>query len=278
MNFRLPARLIAGALVAIALVAAPSVAAVPVSAAPRIVLPPANKVFDYQLGGAYKPASNVAMVIRDRTDSPAAGKYNVCYVNGFQTQPGESASFAKKNPTLLVKGSNGKPLVDPNWPDEYIFDISTAAKRTKLAKIVGAWIDGCDKKGFDAVEADNLDSYLRSKGKLKQSDAIAFATLLVKKAHTAGLAIGQKNGAEFATTGKKKIGFDFAITEECEVYRECGSYTKAYGNQVYEVEYSDNGTKAYPRACAAQGKKISVIYRDRDVVPKGTKGYINKNC
>uniref|UniRef100_A0A0W0GD17 Putative glycoside hydrolase family 114 protein n=1 Tax=Moniliophthora roreri TaxID=221103 RepID=A0A0W0GD17_MONRR len=41
--------------------------------------PPANAKFDYQIGGAYTPASDVAVVSRDRTDSPAAGKYNICY-------------------------------------------------------------------------------------------------------------------------------------------------------------------------------------------------------
>ncbi|HEV7951034.1 MAG TPA: endo alpha-1,4 polygalactosaminidase [Glaciihabitans sp.] len=250
----------------------------PIAASAGAKLPPANGVFDYQLGGAYKPAANVSIVVRDRTDSPAAGKYNICYVNGFQTQPGESASFAKKYPNLLVKGSNGKPIVDPDWPDEYLFDISTAAKRTQLSKIVGAWIDGCAKSGFRAVEADNLDSYTRSKGHLTQAHAIAFAKLLVARADKAGLAIGQKNGADFTKIGKNKIGFDFAVTEECQVYKECKAYTDVYGTQVYEVEYTDNGSKAYPAACKARGKTVSVIYRDRDLVPRGTSGYVYKFC
>jgi hypothetical protein len=205
----------------------------PLAASAGANSPPPNGVFDYQLGGAYKPAANVAIVARDRADSPAAGKYNICYVNAFQTQPGESATFAKKHPDLLVKGSNGKFVVDPNWPDEYLFDISTAAKRTQLTKIVGGWIDGCAKKGFRAVEADNLDSFLRSKGKLTRTHAVAFATLLTSRAHKAGLAIGQKNGAEFTKIGKEKIGFDFAVTEECQVYKECQAYTDVYGTRVF---------------------------------------------
>lgn len=51
-----------------------------------VTLPPANGKFDYQLGGAYTPASGTTTVVRDRTASPAAGLYNICYVNGFQTQ------------------------------------------------------------------------------------------------------------------------------------------------------------------------------------------------
>jgi hypothetical protein len=263
---------VAALLVIIALVGQPLAA----SAAGK--LPPANGVFDYQLGGAYKPASHVTIVTRDRTASPVAGKYNICYVNAFQTQPGESASFAKKYPNLVLRYSNGKPVVDPNWPDEYLFDISTAAKRTQLSKIVGAWIDGCAARKFQAIEADNLDSFTRSRGKLTQSHAIAFATLLVARADKAGLAIGQKNGAEFTKVGKNKIGFDFAVTEECQVYKECAAYTNVYGTQVYEIEYTDNGAKAYTAACATHGKKISVIYRDRDVVPRGASGYVYKSC
>jgi hypothetical protein len=262
----------------VALLAATLSVAQPLAASAGAKLPPPNGVFDYQLGGAYTPATNVAIVARDRTDSPAAGRYNICYVNAFQTQPGESASFAKKHPHLLLKGSNGKFVVDPNWPDEYLFDISTATKRTQLSTVVGAWIDSCAKKGFRAVEADNLDSYLRSKGKLTRGHAVAFATLLTARAHKAGLAIGQKNGAEFTKIGKNTIGFDFAVTEECQVYKECQAYTSVYGTRVYEIEYTDNGSKAYTAACTARGKTVSVIYRDRDVVPRGAPGYVYKAC
>jgi len=48
---------------------------------------PTGTDVDYQLGGAAEPEPNVGIVVRDRTDPPAAGRFNVCYVNGFQTQP-----------------------------------------------------------------------------------------------------------------------------------------------------------------------------------------------
>ncbi|PPF53804.1 hypothetical protein C5C55_12895 [Rathayibacter sp. AY1C2] len=250
----------------------------PAAASAAPLLPPANGVLDYQLGGAYAPASSVTIVDRDRTDAPAAGRYSICYVNAFQTQPGESAAFAKRHPELLVRRADGKPLADPGWPDEYLFDVSTAAKRTALLAIVGAWIDGCAEDGFDAVEADNLDSYTRSGGRLTKSQALAFATLLTARAHRSGLAIGQKNGADLAAAGKRTVGFDFAVVEECQVYDECAAYTDVYGRQVYEIEYTDNGRSAYSEACAAQGRSISVTLRDRDVVPRGAPGYVNRHC
>ncbi|QHC70574.1 endo alpha-1,4 polygalactosaminidase [Rathayibacter sp. VKM Ac-2801] len=262
----------------LALVVAGLLLVQPAAASAAPLLPPANGVLDYQLGGAYAPASSVTIVDRDRTDPPAAGRYSICYVNAFQTQPGESAAFAKRHPELLVRRADGKPLADPGWPDEYLFDVSTSAKRTALLAIVGAWIDGCAEDGFDAVEADNLDSYTRSGGRLTTSQALAFATLLTARAHRSGLAIGQKNGADHAAAGRRTVGFDFAVVEECQVYDECAAYTDVYGRQVYEIEYTDNGRSAYAEACAEQGRRISVTLRDRDVVPRGATGYVNRHC
>ncbi|PPG64193.1 hypothetical protein C5C27_04185 [Rathayibacter sp. AY2B7] len=132
--------------------------------------------------------------------------------------------------------------------------------------------------GRSAVEADNPDSYTRSGGRLTESQALAFATLLTARAHRSGLAIGQKNGADLAAAGKRTVGFDFAVVEECQVYDECAAYTDVYGRQVYEIEYTDNGRSAYAEACAAQGRSISVTLRDRDVVPRGAAGYVNRHC
>jgi hypothetical protein len=55
-------------------------------------------------------------------------------------------------------------------------------------------------------------------------------------------------------------------------------YTSIYGNQVYEIEYTDNKASDFTNACSAQGKTISVILRDRDVVPAGDKAYHYEAC
>ena len=91
-----------------------------------VALPPAAGVADYQLGGTYPPASTVQIVTRDRTERPAPGRYNICYVNAFQTQPGELTFWKSKHPSLLLR-DGGAPLIDENWPDEVILDIRTAA-------------------------------------------------------------------------------------------------------------------------------------------------------
>lgn len=257
------------------------------AAAQTVALPPANAKFDYQIGGAYKPAGDVGIVVRDRLERPAAGKYNVCYVNAFQSQPEDAKWWRKNHPDLLVR-KNGGYVIDPDWPDEYLFDVSTSAKRSALIAIVGPWIDKCARDDFKAVEADNLDSWTRSRKVLRKTHAAAFATLLAERAHAAGLAIAQKNTTELASIGTSRIGFDFAIVEECQIYSECKDYTDVYGDQVYEIEYNDNkrdgdGNPIKPidgfkAACKARGDAISIIYRDRDVLPKGKPRYEYKAC
>ncbi|MFF1571974.1 endo alpha-1,4 polygalactosaminidase [Leifsonia sp. NPDC058292] len=239
--------------------------------------PPANAQFDYQLGGAYEPSSSVGVVDRDRTSTPAAGRYTICYVNAFQTQPDDTTTWSGKNDDLILRDSDGERVGDPEW-DEYLLDTSTKAKRDRIAAIVNGWIDECASKGFRAVEPDNLDSWTRSAGMLTQADNVALATQLAAHSHRKGLAIAQKNAAELAWAGKNTVGFDFAIAEECQLNAECGEYTKVYGDDVIEIEYTDTPRSAYTDACAAQGKRISVILRDRDVVPKSDGAYRYKHC
>ena len=257
--------------------AAPTASSASGATAPAVRLPPANGRFDYQIGGPYSPVADVRILSRDRQEAPAAGRYNICYVNAFQTQPDEAGFWTRAHPDLLVQ-VNGRPLQDADWPGEFLLDTSTAAKRGALAGIVGGWLDGCRRSGFASVEPDNLDSWTRSKNRLTRSGNVAFAELLADRAHRSGLAFAQKNTAELTRAEQVKVGFDFAIAEECEVYDECGAYTDRYGNRVIEIEYTDNPRHFYTRACTARGVRISVILRDRDVVPRGTSGYRYEAC
>lgn len=239
----------------------------------KIDLPPTTGGFDYQLGGSYTPPGGVTVVTRDSTSKPAKGVYSICYVNGFQTQPG--VSWPRD---LILLTASGAPLVDPGWPDEHLIDISTAAKRQKAAGRIGATIDSCAKKGFRAVEFDNLDSYTRSKGALTLQNATAFAQTLVKRAHADGLAASQKNTAELAARGEKTIGFDFVTTEECDRYSECGAFTKVYGKRVYDVEYTDDLRGTFGAVCSRKATPALTILRDRDLVTSASEAYVYRHC
>lgn len=224
---------------------------------------------DYQLGGAYRPAEGVGVVARDRRAQPASGAYSICYVNAFQAQPGARRWWLSRHPDLVLR-SAGKPIVDKNW-GELLLDTGTKTKRKALVRIVGRWIDGCGRSGFDAVEPDNLDSWQRSKGLLRRRDNVAFAQLLIRRAHRAGLAIAQKNAAGLA--GARM--FDFAVVEQCQRYRECARFTRAYGDQVLEIEYR---RKDFDEACDARGARLPIVYRDVNLAPRGSRGYRFATC
>jgi len=243
-----------------------------------VELPPVDGQFDYQIGGAYTPADAVQIVDRDHTAQPAAGKYNICYVNAFQSQSGEKSTWTANGTDLILKDDSGADVEDPDWAGEYFLDTSTAAKRTAIAAVVGEWIDGCAQAGYDAVEPDNLDTYDRSDGLLTKADNVALAALLADRAHAAGLAIAQKNTAELTAADVRTAGFDFAVAEECQVWSECDAYLDNYGDNVIEIEYTDNKTSYYTAACSAQGQDISVILRDRDVVASDKSAYHYESC
>lgn len=224
---------------------------------PRAALPPAGVGFDYQLGGAYPPPDGVVVVARDRTDPPAGIGYDICYVNGFQTQPDELGWWMATHPDLVLRDRHGDPIVDPDWPDEALLDIGTPDRRTAIAAIVGGWIDDCGHDGYDAVEVDNLDSYTRSQGAITADDAVTMIRSLADRAHAAGLAIGQKNAAELLPR-TAETDLDFAVAEECNRFDECGAYVRAYGAEVFVIEYRDD---AFRRGCEAF-PQLSTIRRD----------------
>jgi hypothetical protein len=237
-----------------------------------VQLPTANAGFDYQLGGAYPPPAGVSIVSRDREEAPAPGLYNICYVNGFQAQTEAEGWWLATHPDLVLRDAQGNPIKDPDW-DELILDISSPAKRDRLAVIVGDWIAGCRTAGFQAVEVDNLDTYSRSDGRLTQDQAVAYARLLSDRAHASLLAFAQKNSAEIVSR-RTEMGADFVVAEECNRWSECDVYTAAYGNQVFVIEYRradfDKGCRDFP--------DLSIILRDVQLRPAGTTGYVRDSC
>ncbi len=229
-------------------------------------------MFDYQLGGAYAPPAGVTVVTRDRAAAPAAGLYNICYVNGFQIQPGELTMWQSQYPDLILKDAGGKPIIDANW-NEALVDVSTAQKRAAVAAIVNGWIDGCAAAGYDAIEIDNLDSYARSQSKLTPDDCVATMKLFADHAHGKRLAIAQKNSSELVPR-KAELGTDFAVVEECNRYNECDAYRAGYGDEMFVIEYVKanftTGCQKYP--------SLSIVLRDLNLVTPGTAAYVYDGC
>ncbi|MDH2413886.1 endo alpha-1,4 polygalactosaminidase [Nocardioides sp. CER19] len=120
---------------------------------------------DYQLGGNRSVPPYVGIVVRDRQAPPTGDRYDVCYVNGFQTQASEKRIW--RHHSRLVLKRHGRPVADQTW-GELLLDLGTADKRRRLASIVGRWTRDCALHGFEAVEYDNLDTFTGSSGLVKR--------------------------------------------------------------------------------------------------------------
>jgi hypothetical protein len=240
------------------------------SGTPDLQLPPSNGGLDYQLGGAYELPAGVTIVSRDRTEAPAPGAYNICYVNGFQAQPGEEDGWEAD---LLLHDDNGELIIDEDW-NEAILDISTASKRERIALIVGAWIRQCGSDGFQAVEIDNLDTYTRFAEHIEEDDAVDFITRLSSVAHAAGMAIAQKNAVELVPR-REEMGTDFVVAEQCNTWEECSGYIDSYGALVLMVEYEEGD---FERGCELYGDEFSIVLRDRDLTGPSSDTYVFSGC
>ncbi len=228
-----------------------------------------NARVDYQLGGAYPPALGVTIVTRDRTE-PSAGRFDICYINGFQAQTNERAWWERHHPSLLLRDENNDTVVDPNW-DEAILDISTLSKRRQLTTIVDRWVKGCAKAGYEAVEFDNLDTYTRFPEQLSEANAVDMATRLIGAAKRVGLQVGQKNAVELLNMN---LRFDFAVTESCAFYEECEPYLTAFGERVIMIEYDRS---AFTKSCRARPGRI-ILLADRYLAREGAPGHQRSYC
>lgn len=247
----------------------------------EVRLPPTSGPFDYQLGGA-ADVGGLTTVVRDASARPLPGAYNVCYVNGFQTQPGQGEEWLTHHGAAVLRDADGSPVRDPDWPDEYVLDPSTAERRAAILDVLAPVLSGCAREGFDAVEIDNLDTFTRftepATGRVDEAGALELARSYADLAHRNGVAIGQKNAADAVEAGRHDVGFDFAVTEECAAYDECGDYRRGYGSHVLQIEYVDNLPRPFAEVCASPDRAPLTILRDRRLVPPGTPGYARAQC
>lgn len=225
--------------------------------------PPARTTWQYQLSGTLDLSVDAAVFIIDWEDTTAAqvkqlhdqGRAAVCYVNAgaFEDWRGDAKSY----PDALL----GDPL--DGWPGERWLDIRNTEA---LLPIIAARMDVCREKGFDAVEADNVDGYSNESGfPLTAQDQIDFNLAVAQLAHDRGLAIGLKNDIEQIV----ELGpsFDFAVNEECLAYEECSLYAPFVqtGKPVLHVEYE---TPSAASCARADREGLSTIIKDYNLGPE----------
>jgi hypothetical protein len=138
---------------------------------------------------------------------------------------------AHRFPTRLL----GRPL-DPPFQNERWLDIR---RLRALEPIMRRRLGICARKGFDAVEPDNVDGYQNRTGfPLSQGDQLRYNRWVANAAHRKGLAVGLKN--DLGQVRRLLSYFDFAVNEQCFQYHECSKLDRfiAAGKPVFGAEYN----------------------------------------
>ncbi|WP_042458746.1 endo alpha-1,4 polygalactosaminidase [Neobacillus dielmonensis] len=180
----------------------------------------------YDFDGEDAAASDVKN-LKDR------GARTICYISAgsWEDWRSDASSFPSS-----VKG---KKL--DGWAGEKWLDIR---QLSILLPIMGKRMDVCKAKGFDAVEADNVDGYANNTGfPLTSNDQLVYNKVLAQLAHDRGMSIALKNDVDQLETLEPY--FDFAINEECFAYNECGKYKPFVdaGKAVLNVEYKKTSVR-----------------------------------
>lgn len=129
------------------------------------------------------------------------------------------------------------------FPDERWLDVS---RFHLFEKPLERRFEMCARKGFDAVEPDNLAGWEpenRTGFEITRSDQLRFNRWVARQVHRRGMAVALKNDGRQAR--QLLPDFDFAIVEQCFQYRECGYYRPFVRRRkaVFEAEYEQEPTE-----------------------------------
>jgi len=162
------------------------------------------------------------------TSLHARGRRVVCYMSAgtFEDWRPDAGQFPSSVPGARVEGWAGE-----RWLDIRQLDI--------LRPLMEARMDLCKRKGFDAIEPDNVDGYANRSGfPLTAEDQLRYNIWLATAAHARGLSVGLKN--YFEQVERLVTYFDWALAEQCFEHDEChrlAPFINA-GKAVFEVEYN----------------------------------------
>jgi hypothetical protein len=155
------------------------------------------------------------------------GRRAICYldVGSWESYRPDAGRF----PAAVI-GKRYEGFPDESWLDVRRYPAFAAPLRARIAM--------CARKGFDAVEPDNLAGWENDTGfAIAATDQLRFNRWIARQVHARGMAVALKNDGSQA--GQLLGSFDFAIVEQCFQYDECGLYRPfvAAGKAVFEAEY-----------------------------------------
>ena len=166
----------------------------------------------YDLDGDATPRSTVAAL-------HAHHKTVICSFDAgvYESSRPDAKAFQALKPRIWGRagaqgGPGGSSPADASWLD--------IRRVHELEPIMKARIDQCRRKGFDAVEPQEIDGYAHGTGfPLTAEDQLRYDRALARWAHEAGLSIGQKGDIDQAED--LWPSFDWALDEGCYQDHEC---------------------------------------------------------
>lgn len=221
---------------------------------------PTTAAWQWQLQGKIDTSFDAAVYEVDGFEVPAAtvarlhrlGRRVICYLDAgsWESYRPDAGRYPD---AVLGRAYEGYP--DERWLDIRRIDL--------LAPILRHRFDLCRRKGFDAVEPDNIAGYENRTGfPLSARDQLRFNRWVAREVHRRGMAVALKNDP--GQVGPLVRSFDFAVVEECFAYEECGMFSPFVnaGKGVFVAEY----TEPLTAICAeAERLRFSVIRKDYDL-------------
>ncbi|HEV7482527.1 MAG TPA: endo alpha-1,4 polygalactosaminidase [Solirubrobacterales bacterium] len=196
---------------------------------------PTTAAWQWQLQGKIDTGVDAPVYDVDGFETPKAtvralhrlGRKAICYldVGSWESYRPDAGQFPKSVIGAVYEG----------FPEESWLDIR---RFRSFAPILERRIAMCARKGFDAVEPDNIAGWENKTGfAISAADQLRFNRWIARQVHARGMAVALKNDGRQA--GQLLDNFDFAIVEECFQYDECGLYRPfiGAGKAVYEAEY-----------------------------------------
>jgi hypothetical protein len=221
---------------------------------------PTTAPWQWQLQGKIDTSVPACVFDVDGFETPAAtvralqhrGVRVICYldVGSWESFRPDAGRFPR---SVLGRTYEG-------FPDERWLDI---AHFQRFAPVLERRFRICARKGFDAVEPDNVAGWENRTGfPLTAGEQMRFNRWVARRVHALGLAVALKNDPRQV---QPLLGhFDFAIVEQCFQYDECGSYEPFVraGKAVFEAQY-ELAPAAYCER--AQGLRFSAIRKSYDL-------------
>ncbi len=200
-------------------------------------IPPQATTWQWQLGSAAVDQSveaqmydidgfeNSAEVV---SSLHAQGRHVICYIDAgsWEAFRSDAGNFPESVLGNVVAG----------FPNERWLDIS---QLSVIEPLMRTRLEMCKQKGFDGVEADNVEGFELGTGfPLTAAEQLTYDEWLASEAHARGMSIALKNDRQQAAALEPY--FDFALDEECFQAEECGKLQPFIdaGKAVFEVEYN----------------------------------------